>query len=117
MRWRFFECMNEATLRNTVCWASMGNHEGKSSNGGSPTVGWHLLLPAGRTLPKRGSITLSVGQAMTLEDQPNEREGWRMVAAKLEEQVRAWAEEAPKQARRQDAGSSADQNRSQPGLL
>ena len=53
MRWRFFECMNEATLRNTVCWVSMGNHEGKSSNGGSPTVGWHRLLPAGdgRRLP------------------------------------------------------------------
>jgi len=25
----------QATLQNTVCWASMGNHEGKSSNGNS----------------------------------------------------------------------------------
>ena len=27
---RFFK-MYEPTLRNTVCWAAMGNHEGKTS--------------------------------------------------------------------------------------
>ena len=31
---RFFK-MYEPTLRNTVCWAAMGNHEGKTSKGGN----------------------------------------------------------------------------------
>lgn len=31
---RFFD-MYEPTLRNTVCWASMGNHEGRTSKGAS----------------------------------------------------------------------------------
>jgi 1-acyl-sn-glycerol-3-phosphate acyltransferase len=54
--------------------------------------GAHEAWPAGRKLPQRGSLTLSIGPALTFEDQLNERSGWRTVAAKLEEQVRALAE-------------------------
>ncbi len=38
----------ETTLRNTVCWASMGNHEGKSSKGESATGPYYdaYVLPA-----------------------------------------------------------------------
>lgn len=55
---RFFK-MYEPTLRNTVCWASMGNHEGRTSKGAtgvgpfydaymSPTQGEAGGLPSGK---------------------------------------------------------------------
>ena len=55
---RFFK-MYEPTLRNTVCWASMGNHEGRTSKGASgigpyydayicPTKGEVGGLPSGK---------------------------------------------------------------------
>jgi acid phosphatase type 7 len=44
---KFFPVYEE-TLRNTVCWASMGNHEGKSSKGESATGPYYdaYVLPA-----------------------------------------------------------------------
>lgn len=55
---KFFEPYEE-TLRNTVCWGSMGNHEGKTSNGGKgvgpfydayvcPTAGEAGGVPSGK---------------------------------------------------------------------
>ncbi|MFP6872205.1 MAG: metallophosphoesterase family protein [Verrucomicrobiales bacterium] len=55
---RFFK-MYEPTLRNTVCWAAMGNHEGKTSKGADgsgpfydayicPTTGEAGGLPSGK---------------------------------------------------------------------
>ncbi|MFC7337701.1 purple acid phosphatase family protein [Haloferula chungangensis] len=55
---KFFEPYEE-TLRNTVCWGSLGNHEGKTSNGGTgigpffdayvcPTAGEAGGVPSGQ---------------------------------------------------------------------
>lgn len=69
--------------------------------------GAHEAWPAGQRLPQRGAITLTIGAAMTFEDQLNDRSGWRVVAKKLEEQVRALSSATTRRPQSQPSNEAA----------
>ena len=50
--------------------------------------GTFTALPPGRSLPRPGKITVSIGRAMHCDDIPNKRAGWETIARELERSVR-----------------------------
>jgi 1-acyl-sn-glycerol-3-phosphate acyltransferase len=62
-----------------------------------PVIPCHLsgtfdALPPHARWPRSGNIVLDIGGPCTFQDVPNEKDGWRTVADKLEQEVRALAE-------------------------
>ena len=51
-------------------------------------TGAHEAWPPGQACPSPGPISLSIGKAMTFEQQANQRGAWRQIAAALEQRVR-----------------------------
>ena len=56
---------------------------------------YHAMPPDAR-LPRRRPIGLSIGRPLTFSDVPHEREGWKSVAARVEEAVRGLKDECRK---------------------
>lgn len=54
--------------------------------------GAHGVLPPGRSLPRRGAISLTIGKPLAFADTGNDREGWRRVTEEAERAVRDLAE-------------------------
>ena len=52
-------------------------------------TGAHEAWPPSQGCPSPGPISLSIGQALTFQEQVNQRDAWRQIAAELEERVRA----------------------------
>lgn len=61
--------------------------------------GAFAAMPPHRAFPRRSMVSLEIGQPMTFESIPNEREGWSRIAAMTETAVRQLARNAPTDAR------------------
>ncbi len=54
--------------------------------------GAHACWPASRRLPRPGKLRLAIGAPLRFDDAPNDRAGWKAVAASAEQAVRALGE-------------------------